>query len=60
MESMFSYAESFNQPLNNWNTSHVTNMSGMFYRAEIFNQTLNNLDVSNFNRYAFDIRCFSI
>ena len=39
---MFNYAESFNQPLNNWNVSNVTNMSYMFFEATSFNQPLNN------------------
>ena len=37
----------FNQPLNNWNVSNVTNMYGMFNNAESFNQLLNNWNVSN-------------
>ena len=37
---------SFNQPLNNWNVSNVTNMSGMFRHATSFNQPLNNWNVS--------------
>ena len=43
---MFYGAESFNQPLNNWNVSNATNMDGMFRDAESFNQPLNNWDVS--------------
>ena len=38
---------SFNQPLNNWNVSNVTDMSRMFEEASSFNQPLNNWDVSN-------------
>ena len=44
----------FNQPLNNWNVSNVTNMSYMFGSSNTifnikhnFNQPLNNWDVSN-------------
>ena len=37
----------FNQPLNNWNVSNVTNMNWMFHTAESFNQPLNNWNVSN-------------
>ncbi|MBY7704469.1 BspA family leucine-rich repeat surface protein [Vibrio harveyi] len=39
---MFYYAESFNQPLNNFDTSKVTDMSEMFYHAESFNKPLDN------------------
>jgi len=38
---MFFNASSFNQPLNNWNVSKVTDMSFMFWHAESFNQPLN-------------------
>ena len=34
---MFSYAKSFNQPLNNWNVSNVRDMRNMFIDAESFN-----------------------
>ena len=40
-------AVSFNQPLNNWNVSNVTDMRRMFCAAESFNQPLNNWNVSN-------------
>ena len=33
MESMFGNATSFNQPLNKWNVSNVTNMSSLFWVA---------------------------
>lgn len=42
---------SFNQPLNNWDVSNVTDMLGMFAGSvnatPVFNQPLNNWDVSN-------------
>ena len=44
---MFASATSFNQPLNNWNTSNVTDMMGMFASATSFNQPLNNWNTSN-------------
>ena len=44
---MFYNAISFNQPLNNWDVSNVTNMSEMFKNTVVFNQPLNNWDVSN-------------
>ena len=37
---MFWGAESFNQPLNKWNVSNVTNMNYMFEDATSFNQPL--------------------
>ena len=44
---MFYKARSFNQSLNNWNVSNVTNMRWMFEDARSFNQPLNNWNVSN-------------
>ena len=44
---MFENATSFNQPLNKWNVSNVTDMWCMFWGAESFNQPLNNWNVSN-------------
>ena len=44
---MFCNASSFNQPLNNWDVSNVTDMSYMFEGATSFNQPLNNWNVSN-------------
>ena len=38
MIGMFKCAKSFNQPLNYWNVSNVTNMEAMFHFAESFNQ----------------------
>ena len=46
MQAMFSYTENFNQPLNSWNTSSVTDMSSMFSRAKSFNQSLDKWDTS--------------
>jgi surface protein len=37
---MFQDATSFNQPLNKWNVSNVTNMWMMFNGATSFNQPL--------------------
>jgi len=44
---MFQDATAFNQPLNTWNVSNVTNMGYMFYAATAFNQPLNNWDTSS-------------
>ena len=43
---MFQTARSFNQPLNNWNVSKVTNMEGMFDGCDNFNIDLSDWDVS--------------
>ena len=48
MNWMFHGADTFNQPLNNWDVSNdVTTMGGMFGNASSFNQPLNNWNVSN-------------
>jgi surface protein len=39
-------SSNFNQPLNNWNTSHVTNMRYMFLAADNFNQNLSSWTVN--------------
>ena len=44
---MFRDATKFNQPLNNWNVSNVTNMSRVLRETKSFNQPLDNCDVSN-------------
>lgn len=47
LKSMFTNASSFNQPLNNWNTSAVTAMPQMFLNAIIFNQPLKDWNTEN-------------
>ena len=42
---MFNNAESFNNPLNNWDTSDVANMESMFENALSFNQPINNWEI---------------
>ena len=37
----------FNQPIDNWDTSNVTDMSGLFRDNSMFNQALNSWDTSN-------------
>lgn len=46
---MFDGASQFNQLLNNWNTSNITDMMGMFGGATTFNQPLNDWNVSHIN-----------
>ncbi len=51
----------FNQPLNNWDTSNVKDMSFMFEGTEKFNQPLNNWDtkkVENMRGMFFEARSF--
>lgn len=50
---MFFNAESFNQPLDNWDTSNVTNMQFTFLGANAFNQDLGNWDTSNITDMTF-------
>ena len=40
MQGMFGRPKSFNQPLEEWNVSYVTNISYMFDDAASFNQLL--------------------
>ncbi len=40
MESMFVYAQNFNQPLNSWTVNNVTSMDAMFTYATNYNQNL--------------------
>ena len=47
MENVFDRASSFNQPLNSWNVSTVTNMKNMFRNASSFNQKIDSWDVSS-------------
>ncbi len=47
MRSMFQGASSFNQSLQEWNVSSVTNMRFMFYRASAFNQPLGQWNVES-------------
>jgi len=44
---MFYGASAFNQPLNDWDMSHVADLSFMFYGAVSFNQPVNEWDLSS-------------
>ena len=46
VSGMFENAESFNQSINHWNMSNVTNMESMFSGAKAFNQPLDKWNVS--------------
>jgi uncharacterized repeat protein (TIGR01451 family) len=47
MTGTFNGASSFNQSLNSWNVSNVTQMAGLFRDAVSFNQDINSWNVSN-------------
>jgi surface protein len=47
MNALFYAKINFNEPLNNWNVSNVTDMRNMFGDCRNFNQPLDNWDVSN-------------
>jgi len=47
MAGVFGYACCFNQPLDKWDVSKVTDMDQMFYYALHFDQDISNWDVSN-------------
>ena len=47
MSYMFYNAESFNQPIGNWEFPNVISMSYMFYDAKSFNQPIGNWEFPN-------------
>jgi surface protein len=47
MSSIFAYLHNFNQNINSWDVSKVTDMRDMFNGATSFNQPLDNWNVSN-------------
>jgi surface protein len=42
MSNLFKYCSNFNQPIGNWNTGAVTNMTGIFNGTASFNQPIGN------------------
>ena len=52
---MFSYTESFDQPLDRWDVSNVSQMISMFEESKAFYQNLNdwtlNPNVNNYNMF---------
>ena len=49
---MFEYAESFNQPIGNWNVSKVKSAACMFNGAKSFNQYLSAWVINDAFNYA--------
>ncbi len=47
MSGMFESTYVFNQPIGDWNTSSVTDMSSMFSSAQVFNQPIGDWDTSS-------------
>ena len=47
MSYLFADFEEFNQPLNTWDTSQVTDMELMFHAASSFKQPLDTWDVAS-------------
>jgi surface protein len=45
MSLMFYKADAFNQDIDGWDVSKVTDMSGMFYKANTFNQAIDSWNV---------------
>ena len=57
MAYLFYLATAFDQYLDNWDVSNVTNMYYMFTGAVSFNQTLNSWNVTNVTNMT---RCFKM
>ena len=55
VNGMFYGASSFNQPLEKWDVSQVTNMRRMFAGATSFNQPLEKWDVSKVTKMNHDV-----
>ena len=59
MSWMFSWANSFNQPIGDWDVKAVTDMSWMFALANSFNQPIGDWDVKSVTNmyYMFSLAC---
>ena len=57
MTGVFYRASKFNQSINHWDTSNVSNMSEMFNEASSFNQPLNDWDTSNVTNMSRMFHC---
>ncbi|AJK51390.1 hypothetical protein MCCG_0421 [Mycoplasma capricolum subsp. capripneumoniae 87001] len=55
MCAMFHGAESFNQPLNNWDVSNIKNMRYMFKGATSFDQPIGSWNASNVTNMSFSL-----
>jgi MoxR-like ATPase len=53
MERMFEHAESFNQPIGDWDVSNVKDMTCMFDSAKSFNQDLSSWQLKPRSRAAY-------
>jgi len=58
---LFEYMDTFNEDINGWNTSRVTNMIGMFYDASLFNGDLlwDTSSVTNMRSMFRDAKAFN-
>ena len=57
--NLFKNLDTFNEPLDKWDTSSATNMRGMFYNCQKFNQPISNFDTSNVtDMYAMFYKCY--